>query len=222
MQSIAAVTDNAVNPFPTPVVISTQWDVNPGQTNSISLVAYFTTPSQALVGGAVQIPSSRVLGRMSTGLPTTFTPFTQAAVAGAGSAGGSLTLFSENISGPNKGALTRTDNLDLQLNLVGFPDLPVGTYTGRSGNPNQIELQLQIVGPLDAAALLVRAADVPMPMSTSFRLPPAAPAPAMAAWVNGVNVVGRPVLMRPSMRLDGDLHGQRPISACARGREIAR
>jgi len=130
VQSIAAVTDNAVNPFPTPVVISTQWDVNPGQTNSISLVAYFTTPSQALVGGAVQIPSSRVLGRMSTGLPTTFTPFTQAAVAGAGSAGGSLTLFSENISGPNKGALTRTDNLDLQLNLVGFPDLPVGTYTG--------------------------------------------------------------------------------------------
>jgi hypothetical protein len=130
VQTITAVQDNAVNSFPTPAVITTQWDVNPGQVNSISLVAYFTTPSQALVGGTVQIPSSRVLGRMTTGLATTFTAFTQAAVAGAGTAGGSLQLFSENISGPNKGTLTRTDNLDLQLNLVGFPDLPVGVYTG--------------------------------------------------------------------------------------------
>jgi hypothetical protein len=130
VQTIAAVQDNSVNAFPTPVVITTQWDVNPGQVNSISLVAYFTTPSQALVGGTVQIPSSRVLGRMSSGLPTTFTAFTQAAVAGAGTTGGSLRLFSENISGANKGAVTRTDNLDLQLDLVGFPDLPVGVYTG--------------------------------------------------------------------------------------------
>jgi hypothetical protein len=130
VQTIAAVQDNVVNSFPTPVAITTQWDVNPGQVNNISLVAYFTTPSQALVGGTVQIPSSRVLGRMSTGLVTTFTAFTQAAVAGAGTDGGSLRLFSENISGPNKGAITRTDNLDLQLNLVGFPDLPVGVYTG--------------------------------------------------------------------------------------------
>jgi hypothetical protein len=130
VQSIAAVQDNAINAFPAPVVIRTQWDVNPGQVNSISLVAYFTTPSQAMTGNAVQIPSSRLLGRMTTGLPTVFTPFTQAAVAGAGTAGGSLELFRDNISGPNKGALTRTDNLELQLDLVGFPDLPVGSYAG--------------------------------------------------------------------------------------------
>jgi len=130
VQTIDALTDNAINVFPTPVGITTQWDVNPGQIYSISLVAYFTTPSQALTGGTVQIPSSRVLGRMTTGLPTTFTPFTQAAVAGAGTAGGSLVLFSENIIGTNKGVLTRTDNLDLELDLVGFPVLPVGTYTG--------------------------------------------------------------------------------------------
>lgn len=130
VQTIAALTDNAVNTFVTPVTIATQWDVNPGQTNSVSLVGYFTNPTQALTGSGVQIPSSRVLGRMSTGLATTFTPFTQGAVAGAGTAGGSLVLFSDNVSGPNKGTLTRTDNLDLELNLVGFPDLPVGTYTG--------------------------------------------------------------------------------------------
>jgi hypothetical protein len=130
VQSIPSLTDNAVNDFPTPVTIQTQWDVNPGQVNSISLVAYFTTPSQALAGGTVQIPSSRVLGRMTTGLPTTYTPFTQAALAGVGTAGGSLVLFSDNIIGTNKGILTRTDNLSLQLDLAGFPDLPVGTYSG--------------------------------------------------------------------------------------------
>ena len=130
VQSIAAVQDNSVNAFPTPVVIRTQWDVNPGQVNSISLVAYFTTPAQAMTGIGVQIPSSRVLGRMTTGLPTVFTRFTQSAVAGAGTAGGSLELFRETIIGTNKGVLTRTDNLELQLDMVGFPDLPVGSYAG--------------------------------------------------------------------------------------------
>jgi hypothetical protein len=131
VQSIAAVQDNAVNAFPTPVTITTQWDVQPGQTNSINVVAYFTTPAQAMTGGSVQIPSSRIRGRVSTGLPTTFTPFTQNAIAGAGSAGGSLNLFliGIGITGTNKQG-TRTDNLELQLDLTGFPDLPVGNYAG--------------------------------------------------------------------------------------------
>jgi hypothetical protein len=34
-----------------------------------------------------------------------------------------------NISGANKNA-SRTDNLDLRLNLVGFPTLPAGAYAG--------------------------------------------------------------------------------------------
>ena len=86
VQTIAAVQDNTVNAFPTPVAITTQWDVQPGQTSSINLVAYFTTPAKAMSGVTVQIPSSRILGRMATGLPTTFTAFTQSAVAGAQSA----------------------------------------------------------------------------------------------------------------------------------------
>jgi hypothetical protein len=129
VQSIAGVADNAVNNFPAPVVIQTAWNVNPGQTNTVHLVAYFSVPAQALVGGSTQIPSSRVLGRMTTGLPVTFTAITQNGVGGVGSAGGSLRLFSVNIGGGNKDA-SRTDNLDLQLNLVGFPTLPAGAYTG--------------------------------------------------------------------------------------------
>jgi hypothetical protein len=69
------------------------------------------------------------LGRMTTGIPTTFTALTQNAVAGIGTAGGSLQLFAVNILGANK-TDTRNDNLDLQLNLVGFPTLPAGAYVG--------------------------------------------------------------------------------------------
>lgn len=129
VQSIPSLTDNAVNNFPTPVVITTSWDVNPGQTNTVNLMAYFTTPAQALSNGSTQIPSSRVLAQMTTGLPVTFTAITQNAVGGIGTAGGSLRLFSQNISGVNKKA-SRTDNLNLQINLVGIPTLPIGAYAG--------------------------------------------------------------------------------------------
>ena len=129
VQSIPSLTDNAANNFPSPVVITTGWDVNPGQTNTVNLIAYFTTPAQALSGGATQIPSSRVLGQMTTGLPVAFTAITQNAVGGVGTAGGSLRLFAQAIAGPNKKS-SRTDNLNLQINLVGFPTLAPGTYSG--------------------------------------------------------------------------------------------
>jgi hypothetical protein len=129
VQTIAGFTDNALNNFPTPVVIHTDWNMKPGQTNTVNLVAYFSIPSQAMTGGTVQIPSSRIQGRMTTGLPVAFTPITQNAIGGVGSAGGSLALFSVPISGANKSA-SRTDNLDLRLDLVGFPTLPAGAYTG--------------------------------------------------------------------------------------------
>ena len=129
VQTIPSVVDNALNNFPVPVVIQTTWSVNPGQTNTVDLVAYFSTPAQALVGGTTQIPSSRVQGRMATGIPTAFTAISQNAVGGVGTAGGSLHLFGVNISGSNKNS-SRTDNLDLRLNLVGFPTLPAGAYVG--------------------------------------------------------------------------------------------
>ena len=129
VQTIAGVADNAVTTFPSPVVIQTAWNLNPGQTNTVNLVAYFSLPAQAMVGGSTLIPSSRVLGRMTTGLPTTFTAITQNGIGGVGSAGGSLHLFAVTIDGTNKNA-SRTDNLDLQLNLVGFPPLPAGVYAG--------------------------------------------------------------------------------------------
>jgi hypothetical protein len=110
-----------------PVVISTSWNLNPGQTGAVSLYAYFSVPAQALTdGGGNSIASSLVQGRVTTGLPTTFTPFTQTNPVGP--AGGSLLLFSENITGINK-SKTRSDNLDLQIDLTGQA-IPAGTYTG--------------------------------------------------------------------------------------------
>ena len=129
IQTIAGVADNAVTNFPSPVVINTAWNVNPGQTNTVHLVAYFSLPAQAMVGGSTQIPSSRLLGRMTTGLPTSYTAITQNGIGGVGTAGGSLRLFAVAIGGANRNA-SRTDNLDLQLNLVGFPPLAAGTYAG--------------------------------------------------------------------------------------------
>ena len=129
IQAIAGVVDNALNDFPSPVVIRTEWNVRPGQTNTVRLVAYFSVPAQAMVGGTTQIPSSRVLGRMTTGIPVTFTPMTQNPTGGVGSTGGSLRLFSVNINGANR-RTGRTDNLDLRLDLVGFPPLAAGAYTG--------------------------------------------------------------------------------------------
>ena len=129
VQNLPNVIDGTTNNFPSPVVIVTQWNLNPGQTNTVNLIAYFSVPSQALIGGATQIPSSRIRGRVTTGLPVAFTPMSQNAVGGIGTAGGSLRLFSQVITGINKNS-SRTDNLDLQLDLVGFPTLAPGTYSG--------------------------------------------------------------------------------------------
>lgn len=135
-QTLATFTDNTTNDFPTSVVIQTQWDLNPGQTGSVNVIGWFSTPSQALSNGAgTNIPSSRMKGKLTPGapaptsFPATFTAFTQNAVGGIGTAGGSLRLFQITISGGNK-TQTRTDNLSLQLDLTGAAVLPPGTYSG--------------------------------------------------------------------------------------------
>jgi hypothetical protein len=107
--------------------VRTSWNVNPGKTGAISLYGYFSTPSAALTGPTYSIASTYVEGRMLTGSPTTYTPFTQTNPVGP--AGGSLLLFSEAITGVNKNK-TRTDNLDVRINLTTSPVVPAGTYTG--------------------------------------------------------------------------------------------
>lgn len=129
-QTMPSIVDNAINPFPAPVRLQTSWNVNPGLTGTVEVVAYFLDATTALdAGGGRRIAPARVEGRMATGLPVAFTPFTGLAIGGVGTAGATLRLVSERITGLNRAA-TRTDDLDLRLNLVGQPALPAGTYAG--------------------------------------------------------------------------------------------
>jgi len=128
-QSILSIVDNRINTFPTAVNITTTWNLAV-ILSAIDLVGYFTAPSAALVSGANTLPSSRILGRMLTGRATSFSAFTQNPVGGIGTPGGSLHLYRQFILPPFNTTGSRTDNLDLQLDLRGIPNLPVGTYAG--------------------------------------------------------------------------------------------
>jgi hypothetical protein len=120
------IANNAISNAGT-ATISTSWNLNPGLTSDVKLYGYFDTPAAALTdGGGNDIASSKVEGRMTTGTPTTFTAFSQTNPLGP--AGGSLLLFSEAITGANK-IKTRSDNLELQINLTGVT-LPAGSYVG--------------------------------------------------------------------------------------------
>jgi len=124
-QTLASLTDNTTNSFASPVNITTTCDLNAG--TNVVLVGSFATPAQALASGGNFITSAFVKGRMTTGTPTSFTAFTAAGVGTIGTAGGSLTLFTQSAATP---AGNRTDNLDLQLDLTGHANLVPGTYSG--------------------------------------------------------------------------------------------
>ncbi|MBL8958793.1 MAG: hypothetical protein JNJ98_02990, partial [Gemmatimonadetes bacterium] len=128
-QSLASITDNAVNNFASPVNITTAWDINPSA-SAVVLVGYFNTPASALQNGTFNIASSLVKARLGTS--GVFNPFTGGVVTGGstniGVAGGTLQLFSQAITGANRNS-NRTDDLYLQLDLTGQTTVP-GTYTG--------------------------------------------------------------------------------------------
>jgi hypothetical protein len=127
--TIPVLAPGALNSFPTPTRIQTSWNLRTGS-GTLSLVGWFSTPGLALANGATAIPASRVQGRVATGRPRNFTAFTQGPRGGVGVAGGSLELWRYRVC--NSVACrrrTRTDNLELRLNLVGFP-LAAGSYAG--------------------------------------------------------------------------------------------
>jgi hypothetical protein len=130
-QSIASITDNATNNFPSAVNITTSWDINPSAA-SVSLVGYFASAAAALTNGSATIATTQMKGRVTTastpGAPASFTAFTQSGVGTVGTASGSLTLFTETITAANKKS-SRTIDLELQLDLTGQTTTP-GTYTG--------------------------------------------------------------------------------------------
>jgi hypothetical protein len=112
--------------------MATSW-IMKGSRSSVTLTGYFSSATAALTGtgsSPANIPTSEVLGQVTTGTPTSFTAFTQTPATGAlGTAGASLVLFTQAISGTNRAA-SRNDNLNLEINLTNQPQLPADTYTG--------------------------------------------------------------------------------------------
>jgi len=122
--TLASITDNSnANNFSN-VSLTTAWNLTSG--TSVRLIGWFATPASALVNGTALIPSTNVEGAINGG---GFSAFTGAAVGGVGVAGGSLQLFSQAVAAANYFS-TRTDLLNLRLNLVGFPTTTAGLYTG--------------------------------------------------------------------------------------------
>lgn len=112
----------------TSVAITSSCVLSLGLPTQFTLYGYFPDPNAALASSspAASIPASDVLGTVPTGTPTTYTTFTQTNPLGA--AGGSLLLWQTASDLCLLGS--RTDNLNLQINLNNLPQLPAGNYTG--------------------------------------------------------------------------------------------
>jgi hypothetical protein len=95
---------------------------------SLALYGFFTSASAALSGGTpvANIPSSNILGKVPTGTPTTYTPFTQTSPFGGAGAG--LLLFTGGVV-LSLGS-SRTDALSLEIDLTTLPQQPAAIYTG--------------------------------------------------------------------------------------------
>jgi len=93
---------------------------------SIRVYGYFVSSTAALTGTASgsHIPTSAVYGIMPTGVPTSYTAFTQTGPFGG--ANSSLLLVSLNGIAV---LYTETDNLTLKINLSGVA-IPADTYVG--------------------------------------------------------------------------------------------
>jgi len=115
-----------------PVAMTTSW-IMKGSRSTVTLTGYFSSATSALTGtgsSPASIPTSEVLGQVTTGAPTTMTAFTQSpSGGGVGVSGASLVLLTQAISATNR-ASSRTDNLNLEINLTNQAQLPADTYTG--------------------------------------------------------------------------------------------
>jgi hypothetical protein len=120
---------SAVSGASGPISIVTTWILG-SSSSRVELDGYFASATGALTNSAATpylIPPSDVLGQVVTGTPTTFAPFTGSGMVSTVGAG--LILFTQAITNANRSA-TRTDALNLEVNLLATPQLPAGVYAG--------------------------------------------------------------------------------------------
>jgi hypothetical protein len=112
------------------VSVTTSWSLSPaGGGDNLKVYAYFTAPSAALAHqsvcttGCPDIPSSAFEIKVNTlafQAVTATSPF---------SAGGSLNIISQPVTGANKNS-SRVDTLSFNINLSTLPNLPADSYKG--------------------------------------------------------------------------------------------
>jgi hypothetical protein len=93
--------------------------------STVKMYGYFSSTSAFTTSHGDAIPTSAVYGKCTTGVPTSYTAFTQNTpfVTGSG-----LLIFQESAV---VGVLApRTDVLSLVVNLSSYPNQPAGSYTG--------------------------------------------------------------------------------------------
>ena len=113
----------------TPIAITTSWVLTSSRA-AVTLMGSFGSSTVALASTftpEVDIPTYAVYGLMSSGLPTSFSPFTANTPLGVAASG--LPLFTQLLTSGTRN-FTRTDNLTLEINLLLLPQLPSGNYTG--------------------------------------------------------------------------------------------
>lgn len=124
--NFALTRNSAVNAGNTAIAATFTWSVLPLVRNNVSLYAYFSSSTAALVHGnpanTVDIPSARVEVSINGAARV---PFNQTVPFGAASAG--RLIFSQNIN--LNGSGNHTDSLALNINLSSY-NLPPDTYTG--------------------------------------------------------------------------------------------
>ncbi len=126
-----ALTPGGTSTASAPIAITTTWNTSTVEGN-LALDAYFSSATAALSYAGtpvVNIPSSAVYGQVVTGLPTSYTAFTQTGHVTAATASATLELFNVTLSAANR-AGTRSDNLGLEINLSSLAQIPAATYTG--------------------------------------------------------------------------------------------
>ena len=114
---------------PLPIEITTAWAVSSNRT-TVRVVGYFTLATAALSNGynsPSNVPAAAILGRVTTGMPTSFAAFTENAALGPAGAG--LTLWTQMVGDTNLAA-TRTDSLNLEIDPRSVPQQRAGMYTG--------------------------------------------------------------------------------------------
>ena len=121
----------SVNLADRPITITTSWNLNADRT-AVEVSAFFDDPASALAaqGNPVEarISSAEIFGRTAAGTPRSFTPFLS--MVTNGTPHGGLEIFRQELTPGVNDFASRTDAVELKIDLTSLPRLAAGHYQG--------------------------------------------------------------------------------------------